>query len=59
MAIYLGNNKVKLNLDSMVRKIAVFKEINEEILTNIRLISFDDYILKDSNDYYLVAKESE
>lgn len=59
MALYLGNNKVKINLDGMIRKIAVFEDIDHVLLEGIKLLSLDGYALKDSNGFYITAKEGE
>lgn len=58
MALYLGNGeKIKVNLNGALYRFNIF---SSTIITNgVRLISFDDYILKDSNGLYLTAKESE
>ena len=57
MALYLGNDKVKLNLDGIAYKI----NWHSTILTieEIILSSFDDCLLKDVNGLYLSMKESE
>lgn len=55
MALYLGEDKVKLNLDGIVYFLNLYSEIL--ILNGIRLLSSDDYILQDSNGLYLTAKE--
>ncbi len=57
MALYLGENKVKINLDGVVYCLNLFSEI--PITNGIRLLSSDNYILQDSNGIYLTAKESE
>lgn len=55
MALYLGNNKVKLNVDGVLYYLNLFSET--PIFGGIRLLSSDGYILKDSNELYLVVKE--
>ena len=57
MALFLGNDKVKINLNNVVYCLNLFSE--ELILNGIMLLSSDNYILKDSNGVYLTAKESE
>ncbi len=57
MALYLGENKVKINLDGVVYCLNLFSEI--PITNGIRLLSSDNYILQDSNGIYLTVKESE
>lgn len=57
MALYLGNNKVKLNVDGVLYYLNLFSET--PIFGGIRLLSSENYILKDSNGLYITAKESE
>ena len=58
MALYLGSSeKLKINLDGLKYSLKLFSTI--PILNGIKLLSSDDYILKDSNGLYLTAKESE
>ena len=57
MALYLGENKVKINLDGVVYCLNLFSET--PITNGIRLLSSDNYILTDSNGVYLTIKESE
>ena len=58
MALYLGNSeKLKIILDNIVYRINIAFDANVE--NNIRLLSSDGYILKDSNGLYLTIKESE
>lgn len=57
MALYLGNEKIKINLDSIVYYLNIFSET--PITNGIRLLSSDRYILKDSNGLYLTFKEDE
>lgn len=55
MALYLGNNKVKININNVIYSMKLF---SETLITNgIRLLSSEGYILKDSNGLYLTAKE--
>lgn len=58
MALYLGNGeKIQLYMNGILYKMNIF---SSTIMTNgVRLISFDDYILKDSNGLYLTVKEGE
>lgn len=57
MALYLGDKKVKINLGGVVYNLNVIPAV---LVTNgIRLVSSDDYTLKDSNGIYLTAKEVE
>jgi hypothetical protein len=56
MALYLGNSsKLKLNLNKITYNIDLFT--TTLILNGIRLLSSDNYILKDSNGLYLTTKE--
>lgn len=58
MALYLGNGeKVKINLDCVAHYLNLFS--TTPITNGIRLLSLDNYILKDSNGLYLTVKESE
>lgn len=59
MALYLGTNKVKINLDGMIRKIAILKDTEDTLLSGIKLLSFDEYVLKDMNGLYITAKDGE
>lgn len=52
MSLYLGGNKVKLALNGMFWKI-------KPIVKIIRLLSLDDFILQDSEGYFLVPKVGE
>lgn len=57
MALYLGsdNKKLKAILNGQIIRLNVF---STNIITNgIKLLSSDNYILKDSNNLYLTAKE--
>ena len=58
MALYLGNSeKLKINLDGVIYDLNLFS--TTPITDGIRLLSLENYILKDSNGLYLVAKEGE
>lgn len=57
MALYLGRDKVKINLNGVVYCLNLFS--TTPITNGIRLVSSDDYILTDSNGIYLASKESE
>ena len=55
MALYLGTSeKLKINLDSVVYYLNLFSEA--PITNGVRLLSSDNYILKDSNGLYLTVK---
>ena len=56
MALYLGNsNKLKVILNGTVYKFNLFS--GTPITNGIRLLSFDNYILKDSNGVYLTVEK--
>lgn len=55
MALYLGNEKVKINLNGVQYCLNLIATI--PAIEGIKLLSFDDYALKDSNELYLTAKE--
>lgn len=57
MALYLGSDKVKINLNDVAYNLNLFSSIL--ILNGIQLLSYNNYILKDSNGLYLTVKESE
>lgn len=55
MALYLGSEKLQINLVDGVWRLAIPSP--SPITNGIILVSFDNYILKDSNGLFLVAKE--
>lgn len=56
MAIYLGSGqKVKLNFGNSVCSLIIPSAT--PVLNEVKLLSSDNYILKDSNGIYLTAKE--
>ena len=56
MAIYLGNGqKFKLNFGNATCSLIIPSAT--PILNGVKLLSSDNYILKDSNGIYLTAKE--
>lgn len=57
MALYLGRDKVRINLDNIVYKLNLYSE--KPFTNGIILLSSDSYILKDLNELYLTAKEDE
>jgi hypothetical protein len=57
MALYLGSDKLKINLNGVAYCINLFSET--PITNGIRLLSSENYILKDSNGLYLTVKEAE
>lgn len=58
MALYLGSSEqLKLYWDGKLYKFNLYTKT--PITNGIRLLSFDNFILKDSNGLYLTVKESE
>ena len=57
MALYLGDSKVKINLNGIVYSLNLFS--SNPILNGVVLLSSENYILKDSNGVFLTTKESE
>lgn len=57
MALYLGNKKVKINLNGIVYSLNLFS--SNLILNGVVLLSSENYILRDSNGLYLTTKESD
>jgi hypothetical protein len=58
MALYLGNSeKVKIYINNILYSIQLFSET--PIFNGVRLLSSENYILKDSNGIYLTVKEDE
>ena len=55
MALYLGNEKVQINLDCIKYYLNLYSEVS--IINRIRLLSSDGYILQDSSGLYLTFKE--
>lgn len=55
MALYLGSDKVKINLDNIVCYLNLFSEI--PITNGVRLLSSEGYILKDFSGLYLTTEE--
>lgn len=55
MKIYLGDKQVKLIINDTVSKLY----IGSSTLGGEELLSFDNYILKSSDNYYLISKEGE
>lgn len=58
MALYIGKNKVKINLvdGKSYNSTLITKELP---LPKGIILSFDEYILKDLNGLYLIPKEDE
>ena len=57
MALYLGSDKVKINLDGVTYCLNLYS--TTLIINGICLLSLDNYLLKDINGLYITAKESE
>lgn len=56
MALYLGSSdQQKIILDGVVYRFNLYS--STPITNHIRLLSSDNYILKDSNGLYLTVKE--
>lgn len=56
MALYLGENKIKINLNGIVCSLNLFSLT--PITNGDLLLSSDDYILQDSNGIYLIPNDS-
>lgn len=57
MALYLGKDKVKINLNGIVYCLDLYSAT--PITNGAVLLSSDNYILQDSNRIYLTVEESE
>lgn len=57
MSLYLGNDKVKINLDGVRYCLNLISA--KPSMDNVGLLSLDNYILKDLNGLLLIPKESE
>lgn len=56
MALYLGSGqKVKINLANNKYILKLFS--SSPIINGVKLLSSDNYLLKDKNGLYLTAKE--
>lgn len=53
MALYLGNNKLKININNGRYQLII--PPSQPTVNGILLLSYDNYILKDSNGLYLTA----
>lgn len=58
MALYLGGDKVKINLNGVIYRLNLLN-LHTEILNGVKLLSSDNYILLDSNGFYITAKKEE
>lgn len=57
MALYLGNDKQKLNLGGITYHLNL--TTTSSTINTIKLLSSDGYILKSSNGIYLIVKEAD
>lgn len=57
MALYLGDKKVKLNLDGVIWHLNISS--STPVIGYSGILSFDNYTLLDCNGVYLKSKESE
>lgn len=57
MPLYLGTEKVKINLDGVEYLLNISSVV--PIISNILLQSYDDFILQDSNGLYITVKEDD
>lgn len=57
MALYLGSNKKKINLNGIVYNLNLYSAT--PILNGLQLLSYDGYVLKDANGLYVTVKEDE
>lgn len=55
MALYIGNNKIKVNVNGIGYKLNLSFQI--PIINTTRLWSSDNYILMDLNGMYLLPKD--
>lgn len=55
MAVYLDNRMAKININGVVYKLNLFS--TTPIFNGTLLLSYENYLLKDSNGVYLTAKE--
>lgn len=55
MALYVGSNKIKINLDGSAYQLNLYS--TNPILNGALLLSSDSFVLKDSSGLYVTAKE--
>ena len=53
MALYLGDNKIKVNINGKICGLKL--SLDASSFESVRLLSFDQYVLKDSNGIYLMT----
>ena len=57
MALYLGSNKKIININGTSFKLHIYE--TESIINGTKLLSSDNYVLKDLNGLYITIKEGE
>lgn len=57
MGLYLGQNKVKINLNDTTYCLNLFS--TAPIINGTPLLSFEGYVLKDINALYLTTEEDQ
>lgn len=57
MALYSGKDRLKIYLDGIAYHVRIVPETF--IIYGVKLLSLDDYILRDVNGLYLTSEESE
>ena len=58
MALFYGSERIKLNIGRYAVNLELYTS-GTPITNNIRLLSSDDFCLKDSGNVYLTTKEGE
>ena len=58
MPLFYGNQRIKLNIGRYAVNLELYTS-GTPITNNIRLLSSDDFCLKDSGNVYLTTKEGE
>lgn len=59
MAVYLGQDKVKINSNNIVCKIQIPGVEPQSPLKGVMLLSADNYILQDSHGLFITAKKED
>ena len=57
MGLYLGSYNATINLNGVVY--CINPQSHAPIISGTKLLSLENYVLKDANGLYLIAKESE
>lgn len=55
MALYLDGEKLKVNLDGKIYRFNLLPDTYEPVISGIKLLSSEGYILKDINGTYLTV----